>query len=191
MRTSVEKVLFYGVVKGAILPNLEVEAGVEIRDIENAIYFEPSLIDSSRFTMDYDTAELSVFKYHVGLNYHVNESFELKAGFSYFDYTPGSEAEAWNRPTSVFDLSGIKRFDKWLLTTRLKVVNGIISPSPVDFQPVDLKGFADLSLKVDYRINEQSAVFLQGENLFNQSYAYFLNYPTRRIAIKAGFRYRF
>ncbi|MDW3191440.1 MAG: hypothetical protein R8G66_03720 [Cytophagales bacterium] len=191
LRTSVEKVPFYGVLKGAILPNLEVEAGVEIRDIENAIYFEPSLIDSSRFTMDYDTAELNVFKYHVGLNYHVNESFELKAGFSYFDYSPGSEVEAWNRPTSVFDLSGVKRFDKWLLTTRLKVVNGIIAPSPVDFQPVDLKGFADLSLKVDYRINEQSAVFLQGENLFNQSYAYFLNYPTRRIAIKAGFRYRF
>lgn len=191
LRTSIEKVPFYGIVKGAILPNLEVEAGVEIQDIEHAIYFEPSLIDSSRFTLDYDTAELNAFKYHIGLNYHVDESFELKAGFSFFEYSPGSEVEAWNRPTSVLDLSGIKRFNKWLLTTRLKLVNGIVAPSPVDFQPVNLKGFADLSLKMDYRLNEQSAVFLQGENLISQSYAYFLNYQTRRIAIKAGFRYRF
>lgn len=191
LRTSVVKVPFYGTVKGAILPNLEVEAGVEIQDIENAIYFEPSLIDSSRFTLDYDTAELNIFKYHFGLNYLFDESFEVKAGFSFFDYSAGSEVEAWNRPTSILHLSALKRFDKWLFTTNLKVVNGLIAPSPVDFQPVELKGFADLSLKVDYRINEQSAVFLQGENLFNQSYAYFLNYPTRRIAVKAGFRYRF
>lgn len=191
LRTSVVKVPFYGTVKGTILPNLEVEAGVEIQDIENAVYFEPSLVDSSRFMLDFDTAELNIFKYHFGLNYHFDESFEIKADFNVFEYSPGSEVEAWYRPSSVLNFSAIKRFDKWLLTTRLKVVNGLIAPSPVDLQPVTLKGFADLSLKVDYRINEQSAVFLQAENLFNQSYEYFLNYPTRRLAIKAGFRYRF
>lgn len=191
MRTSVVKVPFYGTVKGTILPNLEVEAGVEIQDIEHAVYFKPSLIDSSRFTLDYDTTELNVFRYHLGLNYLFDPSFEIKAAFSFFEYAPGSEEEAWYRPSSVLDLSAVKRFDKWLLTARLKVLNGIIAPSPVDFQSVTLKGIADLSFKIDYRINEQSAVFLQAENLFNQSYAYFLNYPTRRLAIKAGFRYRF
>ncbi len=191
LQTSVVKVPFYGTIKGAILPNLEVEAGVEIQDIENAVYFEPSLIDSSRFVLDFDTAELNVFKYHFGVNYHFDESFEVKADFNVYEYSPGSEVEAWYRPSSVLNFSAIKRFDKWLFTTRLKVVNGLIAPSPVDLQPVTMKGFADLSLKVDYRINEQSAVFLQAENLFNQSYEYFLNYPTRRLAIKAGFRYRF
>lgn len=191
LRTSAVKVPFYGVIKGAILPNLEVEAGVEIQDVESAVYFEPSLTDSSRFTLDFDTAELNIFKYHFGLNYHFDESFEIKANFNVFDNTTGSEVEAWYRPSSILSFSAIKRFDKWLVTTRLKVVNGLIAPSPVDFQPITLKGFADLSLKLDYRINEQSAVFLQAENLFNRSYEYFLNYPTRRLAIKAGFRYRF
>ncbi len=191
LRTSVVKVPFYGIIKGGVLPNLEVEAGVEIQDIENALYFEPSSVDSSRFTLDYDSTELNVFKYHIGLNYLFDESFEIKAGFSLFEYSPGSETEAWYRPGSVFNLNAIKRFDKWLFTTQLKVANGIIAPSPVDSQPVGLKGYTDLSIKVDYRINDQSAVFLQGENLLNQSYAYFLNYPTRRLAIKAGFRYRF
>ena len=191
LRTSIAKVPFTGTIRGAIISNLEVEAGAEIRDIENALYFTPALTDSSRFTLVYDTAELNVFKYHFGLNFLLDPSFEIKANFSLYEYSRGNEAEAWYRPGSIFDFSTVSRFDKWLLTTRMKVVNGIKAPAPVDFQPVDLKSFADLSLKVDYRINEQTAVFLQGENLFNRSYSYFLNYPTRRMAIKAGFRYRF
>lgn len=191
LRTSVVKVPFYATIKGTVLPNLEVSAGVEIQDIENAVYFEPSLVDSARFMVDYDTAELNIFKYHFGIDYILDQSFEVRAAFSVFEYSPGSEAEAWYRPKNIFDLTAIKRFDKWLLTTRLKVVNGILAPAPEDTRIIELDGFSDLSIKVDYRINDQSAVFLQGDNLLNQSYAYFLNYQTRGLAVKGGFRYRF
>ena len=191
LQTSVVKVPFYGRVRGTVLPNLEVVAGVEIRDIENAHYFKPSLVDSSRFLLTYDSASLNVFTYRASLSYTLDPSLQLKAGFRFFDYSPGSEAEAWYRPTSVFSLEGRKRMGKWLLTGRLKVVDGITAPSPVTSEPVALKGFSDLSLKVDYRLGEQAAVYLQAENILNRSYAYYLNYPTRRMAFKAGFRYRF
>lgn len=191
LQTSVVKVPFYGKVMGNILPNLEVQAGVEIQDIEKAHYFKPSPIDSSRFTLAYDTAELNVFKYHIELAYLLDPSLEVKAGFHFYDFSPGSEVQAWYRPSSIFNLEARKLWGKWLLTGRLKVVNGIFAPDPVSFEPIELEGFSDLSVKIDYRLAERAAIFAQGENLFNRSYEYYLNYPSRKMAIKLGFRYRF
>ena len=56
---------------------------------------------------------------------------------------------------------------------------------------VELDGFFDINLGVDYLVNERLTVFANGTNLLNQNYERFLNYPVQGFQVMAGVAFRF
>jgi outer membrane receptor protein involved in Fe transport len=44
---------------------------------------------------------------------------------------------------------------------------------------------------VGYRINDQFTVFAKGNNLFNQDYQRYLNFPVQGVQVLAGATYQF
>ncbi len=191
LRSSIEKVPLWATVQGYPFPNVHMFASARIQDIEDALYYRPSETDSSRFTAVYEQDELGVFELKAGATVILKDDFTASANFAFFDYQPGSEIEAWYRPTSTLDISFTKGWNGLTWQTSLKLVNGLKAPSPSDGSIVDLSPITDLSMRWDYKVTESLSAFATFDNLLNQSYEYYLNYPSRRMTVKGGIRFRF
>jgi outer membrane receptor protein involved in Fe transport len=56
---------------------------------------------------------------------------------------------------------------------------------------VTLKSYFDLNAHVGYKYSERMTFFLKGNNLANQNYQRWLNYPVQGIQVLAGASYKF
>lgn len=150
------------------------------------------------FGVVYD--DVTTFSFAGELNIDVNRNFTLGFKGEYFNYSMDNEAEAWNLPNvtgSVFmDLqiseqwyagaSAIyvgERKDQQDLVATLIPQN----PSPV----ITLESYFDANAHLGYRINDQFSVFGKVNNMLNQDYQRYLNFPVQGIQFLAGATYQF
>ena len=150
------------------------------------------------FGVVYD--DVTTFSFAGELNIDVNRNFTLGFKGEYFKYSMDNEAEAWNLPNvtgSVFmDLqiseqwyagaSAIyvgERKDQQDLVATLIPQN----PSPV----ITLESYFDANAHLGYRINDQFSVFGKVNNMLNQDYQRYLNFPVQGIQFLAGATYQF
>lgn len=138
---------------------------------------------------------------------------ELKADFSknvifgingtYNNFTSDVQAEAWNLPqlkvgtTLDFNLT-----EKWYAGTNVFFVGErkdvvtvqddlLINPGTYTQQEVTLDSYFDLNAHIGYKYNERLTAFLKGNNLANQQYNRWANFPVQGIQIMLGANYKF
>ena len=63
-------------------------------------------------------------------------------------------------------------------------------PLPDDLN-ITLKSYFDLNAHVGYKFSERLTFFLKGNNLANQDYQRWLNYPVQGLQILGGASYKF
>ena len=133
------------------------------------------------------------------INVDVNRNFTLGIKAEYFDYSSDTQAEAWNLPDikgSVFLDYQIS--DKWYAGANLFYIgerkdqlylnDGITPASPIT---VTLDSYFDANAHLGYHINDQLSVFAKGNNLANQGYQRWQNFPVQSIQFLAGATYKF
>ena len=133
------------------------------------------------------------------LNVDVNRNFKLGAKAEYFSYNTDTQAEAWNLP----DIKGSLFMDyqineHWFAGANLFYVGerkdqffeeGTLLPtSPLT---ITLDSFFDANAHVGYKINDQLSVYAKANNIFNQDYQRWLNFPVQGIQFLAGATYQF
>jgi len=138
---------------------------------------------------------------------------ELKADFSksvtfgingtYNNYSTDSQAEAWNLPqlkicsTVDFDIN-----EKWYAGANVFFVgerkdfvsiqsDAAIFPPIFDSTVVTLDSYFDLNAHVGYKYNARLTAFLKGNNLANQQYNRWANFPVQGIQVLIGANYKF
>jgi hypothetical protein len=138
---------------------------------------------------------------------------ELKADFSksvtfgingtYNNYTTDVQAEAWNLPqlkvgtTLDFDIA-----PKWYAGTNIFFVGErkdvitvqddlLINPGTFTQQEITLDSYFDLNAHIGYKYNARLTAFLKGNNLANQQYNRWANFPVQGIQIMLGANYKF
>lgn len=138
---------------------------------------------------------------------------ELKADFSknvifgingtYNNFTSDVQAEAWNLPqlkvgtTLDFNLT-----EKWYAGTNVFFVGErkdvvtvqddlLINPGTFTQQEVTLDSYFDLNAHIGYKYNARLTAFLKGNNLANQQYNRWANFPVQGIQIMLGANYKF
>lgn len=142
-------------------------------------------------------ADVKTYSVAGELNIDVNRNFMLGIKAEYFDYTSGAEAEAWNLP----DLKGslfmdYQISDKWFAGANLFYMgerkdrfflnDGIATPLTVT-----LDSYFDANAHIGYHITDQLSVFAKGNNLANQGYQRWQNFPVQSIQFLAGATYKF
>lgn len=150
------------------------------------------------FGVVYD--DVTTFSVAGELNIDVNRNFTLGFKGEYFNYDMDNEAEAWNLPNvtgSIFmDLQiseqwyagasaiyvGERKDQQDLVATLLPQ-----DPSPV----ISLDSYFDANAHLGYKINDQLSVFGKVNNILNQDYERYLNFPVQGIQILAGATYQF
>ncbi len=149
------------------------------------------------FGIVYD--DLKTFSIAGELNVDVNRNFTLGLKGEYFGYTTDDEAEAWNLP----DFEGSLFLDyqiskEWFAGANLFYVgerkdqlflnDGITATTPFT---VTLDSYFDANAHVGYNITEQLSVFAKANNIANNAYQRWQNFPVQSIQFLAGATYKF
>lgn len=175
----------------ALRPDLVLEPFVGYQLVSNKQLFYPSSSDSSRFMTVYESGNFIETNLGLAVRY-MNNKTELVAKMYLSSYQTDSLAEAWYLPATGLDVSYHQQLtEQLMINAKLLILQGLKAPSPVDGAQVDLPTIADLSCGLDYSFSDKFAAFLSVNNLLNIEYERYLNYPTRGIAGKIGFIYRF
>ncbi|MFY0600574.1 MAG: hypothetical protein JXR03_12960 [Cyclobacteriaceae bacterium] len=175
---------------------LEASAGYEV--IEGQPLFVYSPVDTSRFSVKYDD-NFGKFRFGVKGVYFVENQTFISADFSLYTYKESAGFEAWFLPLRALQLEARHRFIKGLTAgISVDVVSGIKSPNVLLLQDESLLSESstqdlifDLGLNVNYELKENIELYTTVDNMLNQKYEWYKNYPSRGIAAKMGFIFRF
>ncbi|MEO8734837.1 MAG: hypothetical protein ABI373_10945 [Flavobacteriales bacterium] len=135
------------------------------------------------------------------LRYSHDEHIDVHGGLHLYSYNTDVQAEAWNMPTYTINLGGTYDFqDKLLLKVEAQFLGTRKSSLPVaegwnDLSPaptvVDLSGYVDLYLGLEYRYTKRLSLFLDVSNFTASKYARWYNYPVQRALVLGGATFAF
>jgi len=156
---------------------------------------------SNSFQVSYDDIKtLSLFG-ELKADFSKTTSFAIQGTF--FNYTTSKAAYAWNLPTLKLGTSFETEFtDKWYAGLQLFFVGerkdmisrqSLLAIFPPQFsQEVQtLDSYFDLNAHVGYKYNKRLTAFLKGNNLANQNYQNWTNFPVQGIQVVIGASYKF
>ncbi|MDG5492642.1 TonB-dependent receptor [Psychroserpens sp. SPM9] len=149
------------------------------------------------FGVVYD--DLTTFSVAGELNVDVNRNFKLALKAEYFAYDTNNEAEAWNLPDIKASAFLDYQIDEhWFAGANLFFVGErkdeyreegvLVFTEPMT---ITLDSYLDANAHVGYKISDELSVFAKANNIVNQDYNRWLNYPVQGIQFLAGATFQF
>lgn len=150
-------------------------------------------IFGNSFGVVYDQVKTISFFGELKADFSKNVSFGVNGTFNSF--STDAAAEAWNLPSLEVGANlDVTITPKWYAGTSVFFVGERKDQFAQDFLPlttVNLDSYFDLNAHVGYKHNERLTFFLKGNNLANQDYQRWLNYPVQGIQVLGGASYKF
>ncbi len=181
--------LFAGV-KGNFTRDVSFNFKVSYAVYEDMYFF---VNDSTRylgnqFDVVYDNIELLNYSGEIGAD--ISNRFSLFTRINYYSYGLKIQEHPWHKPELDITFSGEYNLgDKILLNADVFYTGRRYAKPFSGGEAVELKGFADVNLGLEYRYNKILSGFLRLNNLANTSYYKWNNYPVQGFSIMAGFTY--
>ena len=133
------------------------------------------------------------------INVDIKRNFKLGMNATYFSHSPEFEEEVWNFPEfKASILADYQITEKWFAGANLFFTGErfdreefLVGGDALSSRIVTLESFVDLNLNAGYRFNEQLSIFVKGNNLLDDSYQRWSNYPVLGIQVLAGATYKF
>ncbi|WP_430466584.1 TonB-dependent receptor [Winogradskyella ouciana] len=150
------------------------------------------------FGIVYD--DVTTFSVGGELNIDVNRNFTLGLKGEYFGYNTDTQAEAWNLP----DVTGsifmdVQITEQWFAGASAYFVGerkdlfeleGSLTGDPI-MEVITLESYFDANAHLGYKINDQLSIFAKVNNILNQDYQRYLNFPVQGFQALAGATYQF
>ncbi|CAN1531932.1 hypothetical protein MCETHM1_01424 [Flavobacteriaceae bacterium] len=149
------------------------------------------------FQVIYD--DVKIMRFYGEIKADLMKGVSVEADATISSYTNKTQSEAWNLPmlqlNSKFDFAVT---DKWFAGINLFYVGErkdqqlntdivyITAPGPIT-----LDGYFDLNTNVRFKYSERFTTFLKANNIMNNSYQKWLNYPVQGFQIMLGGNYKF
>jgi hypothetical protein len=149
------------------------------------------------FQVVYD--DLTTMRFYGEIKADLAKGITVEADVTLNSYTKKSEQEAWNLPE--LQLNGKADFmitEKWFAGVNLFYVG-----ERKDYQlntdivnvtvprPITLDGYFDLNANVRFKYSERFTAFLKANNITNNEYQKWLNYPVQGFQVMVGANYKF
>ena len=162
-----------------------------IAPIDNEDYFY-----GNSFGIVYD--DVTTLNLFGELNVDVNRDFTLGIKAEYFAYDVDVEEQPWNLPDFKGSLfMDYQIDDHWFMGANL-FYNGerkdefrLSNESTITAERINLDSYFDANAHLGYKINEQFSVYAKANNIANQKYQRYLNFPVQGIQFLAGATYKF
>lgn len=148
------------------------------------------------FNVVYDN--IKTISFYGELKADINKDIALGINGQVNSYNTDAQKEAWNLPTvKVTFTSDFNVGKKFYAGTQLFYVGerkdqftnytGFANPDSVQ----TLEGYFDINAHIGYKHTERLNFFLKGNNLANQNYQRWLNYPVQGVQVIGGASYKF
>lgn len=149
------------------------------------------------FNVVYDKLKTVSFFGELKADFSKNVTFGINGTFS--SYSTDVENEAWNLPALKLGASlDVNITQKWYAGTNVFFVGErkdfahfASLTQPTFDTEVTLDSFFDLNAHIGYKHSERLTFFLKGNNLANQDYQRWLNYPVQGLQVLGGANYKF
>ena len=153
---------------------------------------------ANSFEVVYDRVKTLSFFGELKADFSKNVSFGVNGTFS--SYSTTAEKEAWNLPAIKLAATlDVNITPKLYAGTSLFFVGErkdifrqatVTLPFPDDVN-ITLKSYFDLNAHLGYKYSERLSFFLKGNNLANQQYQRWSNYPVQGLQVLVGASYKF
>lgn len=191
LRNTIQNYEIDAGITGTINGEINYKAGVKYGNFTNMHFFGNNETDSTRFQLIYDNTS-RVVNYHVSTDWNYEGWYQLEASANFYQYTLTDFSSPWQRPEWELSLHNKLQPDsKWLIHVNATVMGGIPVINLESDTTDTLSALIDLQAKVNYTISTRLSVFAIGNNLLNQSYQRFWNYPVRGVQGIAGVSFKF
>jgi hypothetical protein len=180
--------------RAALMQGLDVHLGLRYRDLKNSAFFitDPAAAQANYFTVVYDG--MKQFSFLAEAGWMPSEQWEFEASFQLHQYNTDSIAAAWQKPGWEAGLkTQWKPFVNWIIHADMQLrgkMDALIVENAVE-KTMTIDGISDFSLGADYRFNSTFTAYVQANNLLNQHYMLYYNYPVQGFQLNAGIKVRF
>ncbi|WP_338731162.1 TonB-dependent receptor [Mangrovimonas cancribranchiae] len=143
--------------------------------------------------------DVSTFNIGGQLSVDINRNFTLGIKADYFAYDVDNQEVAWNLPEITGSLFMDYQINKhWFAGANIYYVgerkaqmdytNSLV---PVNIETIALDSYFDANAHAGYHVNDKLSVYAKVNNIANQNYNRWLNYPVQSFQALAGATYKF
>jgi hypothetical protein len=185
---------FSGGLKGRIREVFDYNAGISYKLIDNMFMYVNDTSNILRNSFDVVFDDVGVFSAYGELGFRVRSDLGIFLSGAYHTYSMDQEEKAWHKPALELSLNSYYIIKESLtLTAGLRSNHGtyarIFTNNEVKAQQIDT--WFDLNLGAKYRINKQFSAFIKLNNLLNEGYFKWYQYPVYKFNVLAGVGFSF
>lgn len=141
--------------------------------------------------------DIRTFRFYGELKADFSENVTFGINGTFNSYNTDNNIEAWNLPTmklsSTLDVNFTKQWYAGVNVFYVGERKDMQSNLNLGIDPVvtTLKSYLDANAHLGYKFNERLTFFLKANNIGNQAYQKWLNYPVQGFQILGGANYKF
>lgn len=201
----------YAGLRGKLADNLGYDIKASYLNEKNKALFRNNFYNSflnnnsyengNSFTVVYD--DIRTIRFDGSLKTNISDKVDFGVHASFASFSNSFEAAVWNMPTLKVDANvDVKFTEKWSAGSKIffvgerkdqiAVPDDTLNNIPTfTYQTVILSGFFDANLHINYRHNERITGFFRANNIGNQAYQRWLNFPVQQLQLVLGANYKF
>ncbi|GAA3963264.1 TonB-dependent receptor [Pedobacter ginsengiterrae] len=207
VKNTVEKLSISAGVKGTGGPGFGYKARFYIKQVEDMPLFINNFTDFNKFDVIYDFGTAKVTGLEGEISVQVSDALKWTGKLNIDDYKPAQETYSWFKPGLKVSSNFVYTYNKKLSFNAAVVIQDDVKaklnnsapvapsqyliPNPAIESIVTVKGFVDLGVGADYRINNKFSVFAKANNILNKNYNRYLFYQVNGFNIFGGLTYSF
>ena len=174
--------------KGHLSSDLSYDAKVSYAQYDNLYFYALNYSGLNevynRFSILYDNTRLITPSGQ--LNYQSGEKLNFILKGNYYLYKTATLLHAYHKPDYDLTLSGIYNLQsKFLVRADVSIVGKQWAQTQANGD-IQLKGYADINLEGEYRYSKMLSFFVRFNNILNQRYYRWQNYPSQRFNCMIG-----
>lgn len=145
--------------------------------------------------------DMKTIRLYGELKADVSENITFGINGTFSSYTNSNQTEAWNLPTlkldSKLDISITKKWyggvNVFFVGDRkdLKINNDIFYIVAPTYVPITLNSYFDLNAHLGFKYSDRLTAFLNANNITNNGYQKWMNYPVQGFQVVLGANYKF
>jgi len=207
IKNSVEKLSISAGIKGTGGPGFGYKARFYMKQIDDMPLFVNNFTDFNKFDVIYDFGKAKITGLEGEISVQVSDALKWTGKLNIDDYKPALETYSWFKPGLKVSSNFLYTYNKKLSfnagvviqdDTKAKVYTSAPVPATQYIVPntnIELiktvKGYVDLGVGAEYRINNKFSVFAKANNILNNNYSRYLFYQVNGFNMFGGLTYSF
>lgn len=207
VKNSVEKLSISAGIKGTGGPGFGYKARFYMKQIDDMPLFVNNFTDFNKFDVIYDFGKAKITGLEGEISVQVSDALKWTGKLNVDDYKPVSETYSWFKPGLKVSSNFLYTYNKKLSFNAGVVIQDDVKAKMYTGAPVPptqyvvpntnieliqtVKGYVDLGVGAEYRINNKFSVFAKANNILNTNYSRYLFYQVNGFNMFGGLTYSF